>query len=155
MRAAHNAFTLIEVLIVVLILGILAAVAVPKFSTASDDARTAATQSTLAGVRSAIATYRTGAVIAGDDPYPTLSQLTDGTVLRFDLPVNPFTKLGGVQGVSSAQANTRTVVNPTTNGWNYFVDNDANPPVVVFYANCDDATTAPDGSGGVVDANDL
>ena len=57
----RNAFTLVEVLIVIMILGILAAVAVPRFASAGDDARTSATQSVLAGVRAAIASHRTAA----------------------------------------------------------------------------------------------
>ena len=150
-----KAFTLIEVLIVIVILGVLAAVAVPKFADASEDAMTSATQSSVAGVRSAIATYRTSAVIQGNDPYPTLDQLGDGSVLKFEVPVNPFTNVGGIQAVGQAQAEARGVSNQSAAGWNYFVDNAANPPVAIFYANSSDATTAPDGSGGVRTANEL
>jgi general secretion pathway protein G len=38
-RQARSAFTLVEILIVVVILGILAAIVVPQFTNASDDAR--------------------------------------------------------------------------------------------------------------------
>ncbi len=151
----HKAFSLVEVLIVIVVLGILAAIALPKFAGATDDARASAAQSTLAGVRSSIAAYRTSAVINGSAPYPSLSALTDGTVLKFDLPANPYTDVAGVQAVTSGQASSRSVVSPGKAGWNYFVDNNAAPPVVVFYANSNDATTVSDGAGGFKGANEL
>jgi len=155
MHKAARAFTLIEVLIVVVILGILAAVAIPKFASASDDAKTSAIQSTVAGVRSSIATFRTNAVIQGNAPYPSITQLTDGSVLKTNIPINSFTNVGSVQSVSLSQANSRAIVNPTLAGWNYYVDNTSNPPVAIFYANTDNATTAPDGSGGTLTANQI
>jgi len=151
----QKAFTLVEILIVVVILGILAAIALPRFAGATDDARTAATQSTLAGVRSSIAAYRTNAVINGGAPYPTLSALSDGTVLKFDLPANPYTGAVGVQAVTEGQADIRAVVSPTSAGWNYFVDNNATPPVVVFYSNCEDDSTLQDVTGGFKGVNEL
>lgn len=151
----QKAFTLVEVLIVIVILGILAAVAVPKFAGASDDAKTSAVQSTVAGVRSAIATYRTSAVIQGNEPYPTLAQMTDGSVLKFTLPANPFTDVAGLQAVSQGQAEARGVSNESSAGWNYFVDNSATPPVAIFYANSSATTTASDGAGGTQTANEL
>ncbi len=151
-----RAFTLLEVLAVVIVIGILAAIAVPQFVGVTDEARTTSAQSTLAGARSSIASYRSTAVINGSDPYPTLVQLTtDGVVLKFDMPANPFTGIAGIQSVNSSQASSRTVINPTTYGWNYYVDNTATPPAAVFYANSTDVTTASDGAGGLATANEL
>ena len=50
-------FTLVELLIVVIILAILAAIIVPQFATSTDDAKAAALQSNLANIRSAIEFY--------------------------------------------------------------------------------------------------
>lgn len=152
---AQRAFTLVELLVVIVMLGILAAIAVPRFSSATDDARSASTQSTLAGVRSAVATYRMNAVISGDDPFPSLAVLTGGTVVKFDIPANPYTGVFGVQLVNSTQANNRTVVSSSSAGWNYFVDNTATPPVVIFYANSDDTSAVEDGDGGLLGVNEL
>lgn len=151
-----RAYTLLEVLIVVIIIGILAAVVVPRFAGATDEARTSSLQSVLGGVRSSIASYRTRAVIAGDDPFPTLAELnTQGTVLANEVPANPFTGVSGVQSVSVAQAQARAVVNESAAGWNYAVDNSSSPPVAIFYANCDDATSVEDSGGEAVTGNEL
>jgi prepilin-type N-terminal cleavage/methylation domain-containing protein len=51
-------FTLIELLIVVIIIAILAAIAIPQFSVSSDDAKVAALDANLSTMRSAIEMYR-------------------------------------------------------------------------------------------------
>lgn len=151
----NGAFSLVEILLVVVIMGILAAVTIPRFVGATDDARTAATESTAGAVRASIASFRTAAVIAGEDPFPGLATLTGGSVVKSDIPANPFSGVSGVQSVSRSQAENRTVVNATAAGWNYFYDNDSDPPVAVFYANSDAPTTRSDGAGGFQTANEL
>src|SRR3954452_22127350 len=54
----RKGFTLIEILIVVIILGILAAIVIPQFSSASSNARKASLQSTVQTLRSQIALYK-------------------------------------------------------------------------------------------------
>lgn len=54
----NSAFTLVEILIVVIILGILAAIVIPQFTEASNDARESALQSDLQTVRSQLELYK-------------------------------------------------------------------------------------------------
>ena len=60
LRSSRNqdGFTLVELLIVVIILAILAAIIVPQFSAATDDANQAAYDTNIANIRSAIDLYR-------------------------------------------------------------------------------------------------
>jgi len=53
MRNIQSGFTLVELVIVIIILGLLAAVAVPKFIDLSSDAKTAATNSVAASLSAA------------------------------------------------------------------------------------------------------
>lgn len=54
----RKAFTLVEILIVVVILGILAAIVIPQFTNASEDAQISAIQSQLQTVRNQIELFR-------------------------------------------------------------------------------------------------
>ena len=64
-KQLQRAFTLIEILIVVVILGILAAVVVPQFTNAADDANDAAVRSQLQTLRGQIELFRAQ---QGSDP---------------------------------------------------------------------------------------
>lgn len=54
---ANKGFTLVELLIVVIILAILAAIVVPQFASSTDDAKVSSLDSNLAGVRAAVDLY--------------------------------------------------------------------------------------------------
>ena len=72
----HNkAFTLVEILIVVTILGILAAIVIPQFTAASDDARLSALSSDLQTVRSQIELYK----VQHGDTLPTAALVNELT----------------------------------------------------------------------------
>ncbi len=67
----YNAFTLVEILIVVVILGILAAIVVPQFANASSSAQSSSLKGSLQVIRSQIELYHA----QHDSTYPTLAQL--------------------------------------------------------------------------------
>jgi general secretion pathway protein G len=147
MRSVRTAFTFLEVMVVIVMIGILAAIVVPQFGGVTSDAKASALKASVAGWRSGIAAYRTRQLLAGGSPYPTLTQLTtSGTVLTGDFPTNPYNNKATVQSVTLAQANARTVVNEATIGWNYYIDNSASPPAAIFYPNSDDAVETVSGT---------
>ena len=88
----QQGFTLIELVIIIVILGILAAVAIPKYQDLSGEAREAAARSSLGSIRSAITIfYANQAVQTGNADWPSLAELrTAGTVMAQSIPPNPF-----------------------------------------------------------------
>ena len=71
-RKLSKGFTLVEILIVVIILGILAAIVIPQFTNASEDARKSSLTSQLQTIRSQVELYK----LQHRDRYPT----SDGEV---------------------------------------------------------------------------
>ena len=62
----HQAFTMLELTFVIVIIGILSAVAVPRFAATRDDALISKARVTVASLRNAIATERQLRVLRGD-----------------------------------------------------------------------------------------
>jgi len=111
-----RAFTLIELIAVIVVLAILAGVAIPKYIDYTANARSAAVKGTLGGVRSAIANFYANSAVSGSPAFPTLVQIqTVGTVMQEAIPANPY---NNSTTISAATWNTTPPV-AGTNGWNY------------------------------------
>ncbi len=143
MHVSRRAFTLIELLAVVVILAILAGVALPRFFDYQTQAREAACKGTLGGVRAGIANYYANQAITNSAAvYPTLAQLTTiATVMQEAIPDNPYggTTPGVVTTAVKADADGRDLVGGAgIGGWAYFDGTGGFP--AVFYANTDTGT---------------
>ncbi len=134
-----SGFTLVEILIVVVILGILAAIVIPQFTSASVDAKESALVSNLQAVRSQIELYKIhhndnlpgtqGAVdfptamtsLTNQDGVVDTSGGTDptfkfGPYMR-EIPINPFNDLNLV--LEDGTATSGAVAGSNLNGWHF------------------------------------
>ena len=84
-----HAFTMIELIYVIVILGILSAVAIPKLASTKNMADIGVARSDVAVIRSAIMSERQSRLITGDNTY--IGKLSSSTTLLFtgDTTPNP------------------------------------------------------------------
>jgi len=131
MTRNKRGFTLVEILIVVIILGILAAIVIPQFTNASSTARTNSVQATLQTIRSQIELYK----IQHNDTPPTVTSLWSALTSASDTTGNLSTVNGGVfvwgpylQAVPSNPLNSNrtpaetVAAASTADGWYYTVN---------------------------------
>ena len=107
-RTVKRAFTLIEILIVVVILGILAAIVIPQFTDASQDAMDANVRSQLQTIRSQIELHDVQLPATAYGPGTPLATFWDGLVLNDYLqqaPRNPLAPPAEQILVGAAPAN--------------------------------------------------
>ena len=65
-----RAFTIIELIFVVVLLGILATIAIPRFSESIKQADITKAKSKVAAIRSGLQVYKNKHILVGDAPYP-------------------------------------------------------------------------------------
>ncbi len=104
---------MLEIIFVIVILGILAAVAIPRFAATRDDADISKGRADIAAIRSAIVTERQSRLITGDSSYIANGTATGqmdsgglfGGVLNY-----PVANVSGTNGKWSATAGSGTYV---------------------------------------------
>lgn len=121
MRTFRQAgFTLIELVIIIAVLGILAAVAIPKYANITSESKEAAARGALGGLRSGVTIfYANQAVTTGTAAWPSLNQLeTPGVVMEQSIPHNPYQHPDSAADSIVTGATKGTTVG-TRGGWAY------------------------------------
>ncbi len=132
MRECHrNAFTLIEVLIVVIIMAVLAATIIPQFSSSTKDAKESSLQFNLHTIRSQIEMYKVHHLSKYPEFLNFEAQMTEATNVDGgsaaptpygpyfgELPANPFNDSSAIVAVASPGMDPAAVVGGGA-GWQY------------------------------------
>ncbi|MDP2981167.1 MAG: type II secretion system protein [Candidatus Omnitrophota bacterium] len=109
----QSGFTLIELVMVIVILGILSAIAIPKFADLTTQAKIAAGKGGLGAMRSAIAIDYAKSATSGTVAFP--SAITTALFADSLVPKNPLNNSTSVAATVAAPAGTAT----STDGWWY------------------------------------
>jgi len=109
-------FTLIELVVVMVILGILAVVAIPRFIDLTTNAKIAATQAALGAIRSVLAIEYANNAANGNAVFP--ATVTGANFADANLPDNKLTGNENVTAIAIVPAGTAT---HATDGFWYII----------------------------------
>jgi len=120
-RNDRRGFTLVELVIIIVILGLIGAVAIPKYYNMVTKAKESAAKGALGGMRSAISIFYANEALnepEGVPAWPTLVELqTVGTVMAQSLPKNPYAADATAADIVAGLVKGDLVVDPA--GWAY------------------------------------
>lgn len=114
----RSAFTMIELVFVIVVLGILAAVAIPKFSATRDDAIISKGRADVAAIRSGIITERQTRLVKGDSSFIKAADLS-GSKLFDGVMMYGITPSTGKNGWSGGGGSYTYKVNGVANSFTY------------------------------------
>lgn len=130
-KATRSAFSLVELVVVVLIIGILAAVAAPKMFDTAGDARDSATKASLGIIRDAIELYR-----SQNGSYPPAASLSTALkpYIKGTFPKVQASAVGKDNQNNSVATSTADPITASgTQGWAY---NATTGEFVVNHSSC-------------------
>jgi type IV pilus assembly protein PilA len=105
----RKGFTLIELLIVVVIIGILAAIAIPKFAATKDKAKLASVKSDLRNIETAEEAY-----FSDTQAYATQAQLSTANLFNPTIPNTAVVTVNGTVGYTAVVTNATISNGPTS-----------------------------------------
>ena len=132
MKKSKNAFTMIELIFVIVVLGILASIAIPKFAATRTDAEISKARADISSIRSAIVTERQTRLIKGDSSW--ISKLSTGTAgdnLFTGVDVNQTLLMYGIAPGDWSRTNDTTYTFTVGGVENTFTYNPTNTAVTV------------------------
>jgi general secretion pathway protein G len=120
-KSMAKGFTLVEILIVVVILGILAAIVVPQFTNAANEARTGNVATQVSTIENQLELW----AARNGGSYPDLAtagetwqDLVDDGFFK-EIPVNPFSGTSTISAWDSTGVGASSVLYDDSTGWNY------------------------------------